>query len=194
MGNIGYKLFKVYCSEERKGKLYPLYVNASCPVHINKWTDAVEGERTVNGKVKSRLGELAYRPGWHLNDVAPYEIHIGKKNENGNICWLPENLVWAEVEYSSDIDYQREANNNGTNKKGILIEKNAQLNHIPTHGCYRYKTSPNMYGSWIIAGSIKVNRILSDEEVIILCNKHGLSPLPRWNGKFNNEKYHLEIA
>ena len=68
---IGYKLFRL-----KRGKLYPLYVLANEETPMGVWLDAQSGPRTERGKVKSRLGELAYRPGWHINDGLPYVNHI----------------------------------------------------------------------------------------------------------------------
>lgn len=166
---IGYKLFKY-----RNGKLYPLYVLTDKEVELNKWLPAEAGELQENGKVKAKLGDgLAYRPGWHLNDKAPYVEHIGKKGEDGKLIQRKD-TVWAEVEYSDVINYQEEADKNGINKEGKLIKVKACLKHIPENGFYRYKTSPKMFGEWIIAGAIKVNRVLSDEEVDAICASCGL--------------------
>ena len=101
-------------------------------------------------------------------------MHDGKKYQK-------DSTVWAEVEYSDEIDYQPEADKAGRNKKGKIIRKNACLRHIPENGCYRYKTSPSMYGEWIIAGQMKITRILSNEEVKEICRAHGLEPLEVWN-------------
>lgn len=60
---IGYKLFRT-----KNGKLYPLYVLTNKETPVGKWIEAECGEMSENGKVKSKLGELAYRAGWHLND------------------------------------------------------------------------------------------------------------------------------
>lgn len=171
----GYKLFRI-----KNGNLYPLYVDANEIVPIGVWLDAKEGELAEDGKhVKSKLGALAYRPGWHLNDSAPYVDHIYKRNKNGIKCRRP-NTVWAEVEYSDNINYQAEANAAGT-VNGVLHKRDAQLKHVPVDGYYRYKTSPNMFGEWIIAGAIKVDRILSETEVNNRCNEFGLTPLPLYN-------------
>lgn len=175
---IGYKLFRTKKSEPEK--LSPLFVDANTEIPIGEWIDAKCGEQTNNGKVKSLLGALCYRPGWHLNADIPHVTHIGIKGESGNIEYLNPDHIWCEVEYSTEINYQDEANFNGTNKKGIIIPKNAYLTHIPTNGYYRYKTNPNMFGEWIIAGSIKVNRIISDNEVTEICSKYGVQPLPRY--------------
>lgn len=178
-----YKLFRIKKTE--KGKIFPLFVDADTEIPFNVWIDAKCGERTDKGKVKSKLGPLAFRPGFHLSADMPYVQHIGVKGNSGNIEFLNPNHVWCEVEYSDTINYQEEANFNGLNKHNIVIPKNACLTHIPTNGFYKYKTNPNMFGEWIIAGSIKVNRIISDEEVKEICNEYGVEPLPRFGGNIN---------
>ena len=55
----------------------------------------------------------------------------------------------------------------------------ADLDYIPKHGFYRYKTSPVMTGEWIIAGEMKVIKILSDQEVKKICDSCGSDYLPR---------------
>lgn len=171
---IGYKLFRV-----KNNKLYPLYVESNVEVPIGVWLEAKSGERLPSGKVKAKLGNgLAFRPGWHLNDIAPYVEHIGKRDKDGNLIQR-SNTVWAEVEYADQINYQNEANERGRNKLGKVVPVKACLNYIPVNGYYRFKTNPNMFGEWIISGAIKVNRILSNDEVDRLCLKHGLHPQKR---------------
>lgn len=182
-GKIGYKLFKV--KKSRPGELFPLYVNADKSIPMNQWVQAECGQILPNGKVKAKLGNgLAVRPGFHINDGVPYVSHIGKKDENGNIAYLPDDLVWCEVEYPTEIDYQPLANKNGINKKGEVVPVKACLKEIPVNGFYRFKTCAAMTGAWIIAGAMKINRILSDEEVIKLCAAQGYSALPRYGSRF----------
>lgn len=169
-----YKLLRLV-----KGKLYPLYVNASKETPIGVWLPAEEGPRTESGKVKSRLNELAFRPGWHCSADVPYETHIGIKDKTGRIVAMRKDMVWCECEVSDKVDYQNEANENGLHKNGKFVPRDADLDHIPVDGYYRYKTNPNMFGEWIIAGAIKLTRILSDTEVKEICNQYGLEPLPR---------------
>lgn len=176
---VGYKLFRTM--KTQKGKIFPLYVNANEAIPIGVWIDAKEGERAENGKVKSRLNLLAFRPGWHINDGCPYVTHIGIKGASGEIEFLNPQHVWAEVEYSDEINYQEEANANGW-KNGKFNPRDADLDHIPVNGFYKYKTNPNMFGSWVIAGSMKVNRLLSDAEVIELCETYSLHPMERFGG------------
>ena len=189
--NIGYKLFKVKASQP--GKLFPLYVYANEETPIGEWVNAKLGEIASDGKhVKSKLGELALRGGWHLNENVPHVTHIGRKDENGNIAYLFEDQVWCEVEYSDNIDYQPLVNNNGKNKQGKIIHKNACMREVPVDGFYRYKTNSQQKEPWIIAGSIKINRVLSDAEVYDICKVKGYEPLPRYGGEFDAAKYGFE--
>ena len=75
-----YKMFRV--DKKQPGKLFPLFVDADTPVEMNKWIAAKEGEKSTANtkKVKSKIGDLAYRPGWHAGDL-PVATHIGEKDE-----------------------------------------------------------------------------------------------------------------
>ncbi len=171
---IGYKLFRV--KKNRPGELFPLYVLADEPVPMGVWIDAAEGPRTKEGKVKSKIGPLAFRPGWHLSDI-PLAIHIGIK-EDGQIKYMHDDEVWCECVYTDVIDYQKEADANGW-QGGKFDARKAMLTKVPEQGFNRYKTSPRMLGKWIITGSIRVLRVLSDEEVEKICKGIGYQALPR---------------
>lgn len=169
---IGYKLFK-----QKNGKLYPLYVLANEETPIGIWLEAKSGPRTEKGKVRSKLGELAYRPGWHINDGLPYVNHIYTIH-NGE-RYLKDGCVWCEVEYHTDRCYSPEAREAGW-RNGRWSAVRAQLDYIPVGGYYKYKTNPNMDGAWIIAGEMKVNRIMDDAEVYEICKANGYEPLRRY--------------
>ena len=181
-----FKLFRV----GKDGELYPLFVNAKEPVPIGKWLEATAGELTDTGKVKSTLGPLAYRPGWHAGDL-PMATHIGGKVDpvTGKRVKDPkfkpnireDNQVWAEVEMPADVDWQTVANQRARIKKdGTPDAKTAHItDQLPKRGHYRYKTNPNMTGNWIISGEMKVNRVLSDAEVRAINAEAGLADLPR---------------
>ena len=173
---IGYKLFR---KKKKDNNIYPLYVLANEPTLIGVWLEAKSGERTTKGKVKSRLGELAYRPGWHCSE-RPIATHIGEKeNPKDKLpSYRAKDQVWCEVEIDDSIDYQPLAD-----KAGISI-RDKQLKYVPKNGYYKYKTNPNMFGTWIIAGNIKVNRILTDEEVVEINKSFGdnMQDLPRKEG------------
>ena len=176
-----YKLFKTKPNEP--GTLYPLFVNANKPVPLNEWVSAEVGPVAASGKVKSKLGELAYRPGWHAGDL-PIATHIGGKSDPTLKApdYRRPDEVWAEVEMPNDVDWQTIANQRAqVNKAGQVIPRTAHItDEIPFGGHYRYKTSPNMEGNWLIGGDMKVNRILTDEEVQAINEAAGMADLPRF--------------
>jgi hypothetical protein len=175
-----YKLFRVRA--DKPGKLFPLFVGANEEISMGVWLDAEIGPDAGNGKVKSRLGPLAMRPGWHAGDI-PVATHIGDKAnpDAGAPSFRPENQVWAEVEVADDVDWQNEANSRARLRNdGTPVANTAHItDRIPEDGMYRYKTNPNMTGNWIISGAMKVNRILSDEEVARINEESGTADLPR---------------
>lgn len=167
---IAYKLFRI-----KGGKLYPLYVNADKETPIGEWIEAECGELQDNGKVKAKLGNgLCYRPGWHVTTL-PFADHIGKRMPDGTLR-MRKDTVWCEVEYDDRVSYQEEANQNGTNKNGVVVPVKAYLKRIPKGGFYFYQTNAKAKVPWIITGAIKVNRILSNEEVEDICIKGGIAP------------------
>ena len=182
-----YKLFRV--DKKKPGQLFPLFVKANEEVLTDVWYDAEVGDLTPDGKVKSKIGNLAYRPGWHMGD-APIATHIGEKynfdkKSTDKSLKKPTarnaNHVWAEVEVSADVNWQTEANKRASKtKEGKIIPRTAHItDQIPEDGYYRYKTNPNMTGNWIIGGAIKVNRVLTDQEVKDINDKAGVADLPR---------------
>jgi hypothetical protein len=177
-----YKLFKTKANHP--GKIFPLFVDNDKEVPMGKWVKATAGQPGKKaGKVKSKLGDLAYRPGWHSGDV-PVAHHIGGRS-HGDAKKPPDyrksDEVWAEVEHPADHDWQSVANQRAQkNKKGQVKASTAHItDQVPYGGHYRYKTNPNMTGNWIISGNMKVNRILSDDEVKSINNKAGVADLPR---------------
>lgn len=181
-----YKLFR-----QKDGELYPLFVNANQPVPMGRWLDAESGP-LVNGKVKSSLGPLAYRPGWHAGDL-PIATHIGGKSDPriNRPDYRPDNQVWAEISMPDDVDWQAEALARAQrNKAGVIIPRTAHItDQIPVGGHYRYKTNPNMTGDWLIGGSMKVNRVLPDEEVRDINVERGVSDLPRLHELMRDRGY-----
>lgn len=175
-----YKLFKT--KKATPGELYPLFVDSKNPVVQGKWTQAISGDMTDKGKVKSSIGPLAYRPGWHAGD-SPSARHIGggRDPKTGKPTFRPDNQAWAEVEMADDLDWQDVADSRARiTKAGKKAAGTAQINdRIPYRGHYRYKTNPNMEGEWLIGGDMRINRILSDEQVSEINKKAGVEDLPR---------------
>ena len=188
---IGYKVFY---RNPKDGKLYPPMVanpnGADTPVGV--WLDAdaapiVGQTKTGRNQVKAGgkgtqggSGQLAYRPGWHLGEI-PYALQFGRLNpETGKKDLFPKDFVWAEVEYAADKDYQEEAYQAGINANGKYQHSLAGLPHLPEDGYYRYRTNPNPETDpWIITGAMKVNRVLSNDEVDDLVRKAGREPQKR---------------
>lgn len=174
MERAAYKLFRV--KRNAPGELFPLFVFANEAMPMHAWLTAKEGPRTENGKVKSRLGPLAFRPGFHLS-VLPLATHIGKAVD-GEITYMHPDTVWCRCLYSADQDYQKEADQMGM-RNGVLIHQKACLPYIPEDGFYHYKTSPRMFGDWIIAGRMKIEEILTDQKVQEILEPKGLEAQPR---------------
>lgn len=132
---------------------------------------------TTKPDVKTFKG-VALRPGWHAGDV-PVAKHIGPEpKENGKKTKKRgADQVWAEVEMPADVDWQTVANSKVEYNKetGEPIISSMDINdEIPFGGHYRYKTTPNMAGDWMIAGSVKVNRVLSDAEAQAIRDESGI--------------------
>jgi len=174
-----YKLFRT--DPNKPGELFPLFVNAKQSVKQGEWVDAEIGPSSGK-KVKSKIGDLAMRPGWHSGDL-PVATHIGGKTSKGLSApdYRPDNQVWAEVEMPDDVDWQSIATSRADKKKnGDIIARTAHItDQLPTGGHYRYKTNSNMTGNWIIGGSMKVNKVLSDVDVKKINDAAGVSDLPR---------------
>jgi hypothetical protein len=187
----GYKLFR-----QKDGELYPLFVDTKSPVPKGRWLEATDAyhfkdlkgvkrtpaktgdaqpiadqatvdemkklgikptttEKALKQSPFGTVMSVKYRPGWH-GDTRPTASHLREGPDR----------VWAEVEFSDDVDYQSIANKGAAKlKDGSINTKTADLDYIPKGGSYRYKTNPNMEGSWLISGEMKVNKVLSENEV-----------------------------
>ena len=163
------KAYKLFRTEKNSDELFPLFVHAKKGVPENKWVKAEEGEKSSKSDkhVKSKLGDLAYRPGWHSGDM-PTAQHIGGKSTKGlkKPDYRPANQVWAEVEVADDVDWQSEATKRAKIKKdGSIDARSAHItDQVPSGGHYRYKTNPNMVGEWLISGEMRINKKLSNLE------------------------------
>lgn len=193
---IAYKQFNtLYNPNDKKtwkykGMLFPLYISKNSEgIKLHKWYKCGQGElkikvdnegKPIEGspmKVGSKLGNLSFRPGWHIASK-PLTRHIGKVNtsyidKNGNRVvnendyeYQNSQTVWAEVEYSAHYDYTDKARS----MKGACTDprKACFVNREDfSDGYYRYKTNANADDdmTWIIADAIKVNRVLTDKQV-----------------------------
>ena len=188
--NVG-KAYKVFFLG-RDGKLYPpviandgakdtpigVWLPCSSP-NIVGYTIKDHRPKVMSGGKGTRgssLGALAFRPGWHMGDIPYAEQFLKRGTINGRRVW-PSNLVFAECLYSNDVDYQEEAMSYGYSKNGRFRHSYAGLPKIPKGGSYRYRTNPNPKTvPWIIAGAIKVNKVLSFDEVNDILIDNSIEP------------------
>jgi len=129
------KVYKVFQTKKtRPGEIFPLFINANVPVPLETWVPA-----EMNSKGKS-LG-FAERPGWHVG--TSIETHLDLSSGT---------RVWAECEIPADIDWQPVAD----------ASPSRDLKGQPPIGgyyVYLYNGKP-----WIIAGAIKVIRVIPQED------------------------------
>ena len=151
-----YKLFRT------KGtKLYPLYVNAKESIPIGRWIQSKPGELVDETHVKASGcgGKLSLRSGYHSTDV-PFTDWIGERQDDGTLAQRKD-CVWCECEVKGDEIESK-------TKNGYRI--------IPEDSYYYFKTNSKQERPWIISDWIKVNRILSNEEVADICRANGIEP------------------
>ena len=149
---ITYKLFRV-----KDNKLYPLYVEATREMEIGKILNAQVGEKVDDTHVKARgcSGKLSLRPGFH-STLIPFTDWIGKKTDEGLV--QRKDTVWCECEVmGNEIE---------------VTERNG-LRTLP-NGWYKFKTNSRQKDPWIISNKIKINKILSNEEVRRICREQGV--------------------
>ena len=147
-----YKLFRV-----KNGKLYPLYVEAKREIVMNEWLAANVGEKADETHVKASGcgGKLSLRPGFHSCEI-PYTDWIGKRDHDGTLMQRKD-TVWCECEVRGDQ---------------ITVTSRYGLRELP-EGWYYFRTNSKQKDPWIISREIKVNRILSNEEVDEICKANG---------------------
>lgn len=144
-----YKLFKTL--KNFPGKLFPLFIGTKKDTPQNEW---------IAGEFIPTKG-FANRPGWHAG-ILPVAPHL-RQRKTGRIN--PQR-VWAEVEMPDDVNWQSTAD---LSKKGDIRDR------VPEGGHYKFKTSKMQGSSWIIGGAIKINKILSDNDVATILKENGYS-------------------
>lgn len=129
-----------------------------------------QGEPIQNtrGRVSVRDAKgapLAWRPGKHLAAYPNASQFAVEGDTKGVRDRLPDNVVFFEVEYAADRDYQLEAWEYGVNGNGKYEHSQAGLPYIPKDGYYIYRTNANPnIPAMIITGAYRVKRALTDEE------------------------------
>lgn len=150
---------------------------------------------------------LAYRPGWHTGTL-PYnpqgagakdpEYKKGVRNpEHPYPHILYPDIVIAEVELSADHNYQKEFERGAARYADGRIDTNRSgLRHVPTDGLYQYTTNRNnddQPGDWLIGGSLRVNRILHQDEINRIMDEAGAMRQLRVGGDVDLKKLGLMV-
>lgn len=161
-----YKLFRF-----KNGKLFPLYVEANREMQIGKWLRAESGEKVDETHVKASGcgGSLRLRSGFHSTTI-PFTDWIGKRTDDGSLVQR-NNTVWCECEIRG---------------KEIESKTKQGYDYIPANTYYFFKTNSKQKYPWIISYEIKINKILSYEEVVQICRNNNMEPQKIEGGK---EKY-----
>ena len=147
-----YKMFR-----QKNGKLYPLFVEATRELPMGETLTANIGASGKDDRhVKSRIGDLSLRPGFHSTTV-PFSDWIGKKAKDGTLLQRKD-TVWAECEVDGPE---------------LIVTARNGLPTLPA-GWYRFKTNSKQKDPWIISDRIRIERVLSDSEVAEICAAHGL--------------------
>jgi hypothetical protein len=71
------------------------------------------------------------------------------------------------------VDWQRVADQSRT---GDIRDR------VPTAGHYRFNTSKLQGGAWIIGGAVRVEKVLTDDEVSSILLAEGFDPTPELRG------------
>lgn len=140
-----YKLFQVKRSQP--GRIFPLFIGKAKATPIGEW---------VQAEFIPTKG-FAPRPGWHVGPL-PKAQHL--MCQDGT---MPEDRTWAEVEISASVDYTPLAQSHPTRDL---------RDQVPVDGFYRFPRPSNQGGEWVIAGAIRVLRLLSEEEVQQILERH----------------------
>ena len=129
---------------------------------MEQWLEAGIGELADDTHVKSKLGALALRPGFHSTEV-PFTDWIGKRGADGSLYQRPD-TVWCECEVE------------GNEQK---VSERYGLRTIPADWYY-FRTKAKQPFPWIISNRIYIRRILDHAEVEAICREHGIQAQPVW--------------
>ncbi len=149
-----YKLFRV-----KNGKLFPLYVEANKEMRIGEWLQAESGEKVDDTHVKASGcgGKLSLRPGFHSTHI-PFTDWIGQKMSDGTLAQRPD-TVWCECEVKGDE---------------IQCEDRFGFRELQRDKWYYFRTNSKQKDPWIISDWLKINRVLTHDEVRNICNANGI--------------------
>lgn len=146
------KAYKLFRTLKTKPGLYPLFIGKTKPTLQNEWVEA---------EFLPTKG-FAQRPGWHCG-ILPIAPHL--RNKQG---FKQPDRVWCEVEIKGNNNWQDIADMSPT--KDIR-------DRIPENGYYEFKTNKMQGGAWIIAGCIKITKILTNNDIESILDNAGIEDI-----------------
>ena len=170
--NESYTTFAEYLAEsgEKKTKFPSKRAIEEAASNGLRWVyieDTAKGQKRFGGETRKywnlgingsgAVSTFSMRPGYHAGSL-PTMRQIGK---GANKDLRDDSFVWTIGEVPADINYQAEADRNPD--KDIPT-------HIPVNGYYLKATNADKAKSqadvmgWYVAGSYKINRVISDSE------------------------------
>lgn len=170
--NESYTTFEEYLSKsgEKQTKFPSKKAIEQAAADGTRWVyieDVGRGQKRFGGETRKywnlgingsgAVSTFSMRPGYHAGSL-PSMRQIGK---GANKDLRDDTFVWTIGEVPADIDYQQEADSNPD--KDIPT-------HIPVDGYYLKATNADKAKSqadvigWYVAGSYKINRIISDSD------------------------------
>ncbi len=145
----------------------------------------------INNLNVKTINCVAYRPGIHASTL-PLSPQMGINAKLYPIKNYPyknyhkEDQVFAQIELDMDINYQDQFQRTATRTKDNRINLNLSgIPKIPKGGSYAYTTNmanrgkQEDVGTWYISGGMKINRILSRQQVHQILQKNGV-PKQLW--------------
>lgn len=193
-----YAVFIVKRHEDGSVSLHPKMLAdeaVGAPPHtwLNADTGKIKRDKNGNpientrGRVSVRDAHgapLAWRPGKHLAPYPNASQFAVEGDTKGVRDRLPDDVIFFEVEYAADRDYQLEAWEYGVNANGKYEHSQAGLPYIPKDGYYIYRTNANPnIPAMIITGAYRVKRALNDEEAKRLNQEAGGDWFERKSGE-----------
>ena len=193
-----YAVFIVKRHDDGSVSLHPKMIadeSVGAPPHtwLNADTGKIKRDKSGNpventrGRVSVRDAHgapLAWRPGKHLAPYPNASQFAVEGDTKGVRDRLPDDVIFFEVEYAADRDYQLEAWEYGVNANGKYEHSQAGLPYIPKDGYYIYRTNANPnIPAMIITGAYRVKRALNDEEAKRLNQEAGGDWFERKSGE-----------
>lgn len=144
---------------KKDGKLYPLFIDKNTAIPIGEW---------IKAEYHPTKG-FAPRGGWHIGTIpdAPWlKCYDGSTTGSYKSRFANGKRVWCLVEYNATNDITEEV------KK---LPKKSITDDCPKNGYYIFREAGK--GNWIISSSMKIIRIITENERQQILNEIGYNEI-----------------